>query len=153
MGEWIGASICFSGRIGEELVPKLIGLIKEHGLKVDFDGDDPDRTNLHENFGDWQINYGCLDELEAFGVEHSLDYVHWFDRGPEWSSTTVRYVGGERLELIDGGGSPAITEAELTALGFEEALNRFALFKIPLPPLEIIPCSGAAREKEGAEIG
>ena len=26
-------------------------------------------------------------------------------------------------------------------------------YEPPLPPLEIIPCSGAAREKEGAEIG
>lgn len=139
MGEWIGASICFSGRIRDEFVPELIELIKEHGLSVDFEGDDPDRTNLHETFGDWQINYGCLDEFEAFGVKHGLDYVYWFDRGPDWSATTVRYVGGEKQELADGGGGPAITEAELTELGYEAALERFAQFKIPLPPLEIIP--------------
>lgn len=83
MGEWIGASIRFGGTIGADLVPELVDLIKAHGLSVDFEGDDPMHTNLHETFGDWQINYGCLDALEAFAVRHGLDYEHWFDRGPD----------------------------------------------------------------------
>ena len=84
MGEWIGASIRFGGKIVAELVPELVDLIKAHGLSVDFEGDDPGPTNLHETFGDWQINYGCLDEFEAFAVRHGLDYEYWFDRGPDW---------------------------------------------------------------------
>lgn len=155
MGEWIGASIRFGGKIGADLVPELVDLIKAHGLSVDFEGDDPDPANLHETFGDWQINYGCLDELEAFAARHGLDYEYWFDRGPDWSAATVRYVGGERVELADGGGGPCLTEGELRELGYDGAMARFAQFKSPLPPLEIVgftPSPGSA-EGEGERAG
>lgn len=67
----------------------------------------------------------------------------------------MRYVGGERVELADGGGGPCLSERELKELGYDGAMARFAQFKIPLPPLEIVgltPPSGSA-EGEGDRAG
>lgn len=140
MGEYIGASIQFGGKLKAEHVDELIDLLNDKGLTVDFDeSTGPDRTNLGENFGDWQINYGNLDELQAFGREHGLHYRYWFDDGPEWTEATERYFPdtGEQLEIV---GDDSIRLSQVKELGsYAAIINHFEKVKADLPTLEIIP--------------
>jgi hypothetical protein len=143
MGERIGASIQFGGKLPKQHVQELVDLLNAEGLTPDFDetGDVTAEDDLSQNFGDWEVNYGNLDDLEAFGQEHGLHYKHWYDSGPEWSACTELYdpATNTMIELVDAGGLPAMNLGEIKRLGSIEAIEAyFAKFSEPLPPLEIV---------------
>ena len=94
-----------------------------------------------ETFGDWQVNYGNLEELENFGAEHKLYYRGWFDGGGDWAAATYIYnpETTQRDEAM-GDYDPSITLSTLKTMGsMGEALRYLERFSAPLPPLVIVP--------------
>jgi hypothetical protein len=142
MGEYIGASIRFGGKLRKEHVAELVDLLNAMGLTPDFDGSDDVTVgdDLSQNFGNWEINYGLLDELQDFGIKHGLDYIYWHDSGSDWSATSTRYVAATEnpISVFEIDHSPAFTIREIKELGQNEILRRASLIERPLPPLEIV---------------
>jgi hypothetical protein len=142
MGERIGASIQFGGKLSQAKVQDLIDLLTSEGLGEDMnDGPEPNHNNLGEPFGDWEVNYGNLDDLTAFGIENGLYYKYWYDTGPEWSAQTELYFPETETTaaLLWSEGGLSMTEQQIVNLGSIDAVVAyFAQFKAPLPPLEIV---------------
>jgi hypothetical protein len=121
-------------------VPELIELLNGNDLKVDFDGEEPSETNLNNTFGDWQVNYGNLDELVNFGIENGLSYRYWCADGPEWDAQiNIRRADlDQTFELI---GSQEEALPIRTLLEFKtgaELFNYVKLSQEPIPDLEIV---------------
>lgn len=140
MGEYIGASIRLSGPLRQVYVQDLIEVLNAYDLTVDFDGEKPSAENLHKVFGNWEVNYGNLEEIEGFAQRRGLDYELWNASGPDWDASTYRMVGGERREITMAEQGPVLTEGEIDRLGSMAAIkNWFFWWKQPLPDLQIVP--------------
>jgi hypothetical protein len=142
MGEWIGASIQFGGRLKEEKVDELIELLQDKRLLADW-CDQPERGNLHLTFASGDVNYGNLDELEDFGAENGLFYRYWHDSGPEWASATYVYTPHDRQRrhaMGDANSELSLNETQIRELGtYAAVLEYFSTLKADLPDLEIVP--------------
>lgn len=140
MGERIAATIKFGGKLKAEFVPELIARIKGEGLTVDSDeSTDPDETNLGETFGDYEVNYGNLDDLLTFAQLHNLAYVQWFDNGYEWNQGVYKRDLTGRCEDAEGTPCNPLFSAEyIKQLGIEKLNELVEWFATPIGPLEII---------------
>lgn len=140
MGERIGASIQFGGKLPRSKVEELMDLLNAEGLKADWN-DDPAPHNLGCDFGDGEVNYGNLDELKQFAAENSLSYEYWCDSGSEWMAQTEVYLAetGTSFDFIGGNGEQLFLSGEfIRTLGsYEAVLNYFDRSK-ELPPFEIV---------------
>lgn len=139
MGERIGSSIRFGGKLTQEKANELIELIKAECLTVDFDeSTGPDLTNLGETFGDWEVNYGNLDALTNFAAENGLAYEHWFDSGPDWNQGFYKRDLTGRWEDAEGTpDNPLFSAKQIKQIGFEKLDELVEWFAAPIGPLEI----------------
>jgi hypothetical protein len=144
MGERCAAYIRFGGRISRDKADELIELLNDQGYGVYGDGSEADRENLRtENFGDYEINYGNLDELKEFATANGLHYLYWSDRGSEWDQSIEIYdpEAGTTEDIMDSENGPVLRRKEIEKLGSMEAILRhFDKFdEKNLPTLEIVP--------------
>jgi hypothetical protein len=140
MGEYVNASIRFGGKLPAEHADELLELINEKHLGPDWDPvGEVTREHLLETafYGDSRVNYGNLEELEAFCQKHGLWYEYECGSGPEWDGYTTVYnpVTGESHEFV-GEQTKAITLDQVKQLGSYEAV--LAYFDNTIPPFEIV---------------
>lgn len=140
MGEYVNASIRFGGKLPAEKAPELLELLHEKGLDPDWGHSGPvELEDLRSNafFASNDVNYGNLDELQAFGEENGLWYVYECDSGPEWDAQTEVYdpTTGKTRDFV-GNQQVAITLGTVKELGSYEAV--LAYFATDLPPFEIV---------------
>lgn len=140
MGERIGASIRFSGVLSRDQAPRLVKAINDFGLRADFDGEQATIDNLDKEFGDWEVNYGSLDEVSDVATELGLDWEHWFDSGPEWLEATCRWRDGRYQEVV-GSASRGFyfSGRELEEKGMAATMNLYQEFMTPMPRLVVRP--------------
>ena len=138
MGERIAASIRFSGVLPRDQAPRLVKAINDYGLRVDFDGEQATVDNLDQEFGDWEVNYGNLDEITEIATELGLEWEHWFDSGPEWMEATCRWQGG-RYQEVTGSKNRGFyfSGHELEKKGMGAVMNTYQEFMAPMPRLVV----------------
>jgi hypothetical protein len=142
MGEYIPASIQFGGKISKQNAEEVIEILRGHSLHTWDDGEEADPTleNLGREFGNSQINYGNLDSLTDFAIEHGLSYRYWYDAGCEWpAATEVYFAGTEEMFGANGSvGHLSLGEEAIRRLGsYDAVLAHFEQINRDLPPLEI----------------
>jgi hypothetical protein len=140
MAECINASIRLGGKLPAEHADELLELINEKRLGPDWgQGSEVTREDLlkHNFFGNSEVNYGNLEEIEAFCREHDLSYEYECGAGSEWDAYTTIYDArtGESREFV-GEQTKAIDLETVKELGSYEAV--LAYFDTTLPPFEIV---------------
>lgn len=141
MGEYIYAGIKFGGKLKREYADELLELVNDKGLTPDMCGGEATIDDLNEQLASDSVNYGLLDELEAFGERHGLDYEYSYGSGPDWDSGVVRYYGqtGMRFETT-GESGPSLNREAIEELGsYEAVIAYFNMAAAEVPPLELIP--------------
>lgn len=144
MGERCAAYIQFGGRISKAKADELVELINDN-WGVYGDGTEATLESLTDGdtaFGDYECNFGNLDDLKDFAVENGLHYYYWCDRGSEWDQQIeIRDAEtGEIHSCTDSESGPALTKKEIERLGSIQAImTHFELFDPKtFPKLEIV---------------
>jgi hypothetical protein len=140
MSERIPARIQFGGRLAAEAIPELIALLNAKHLCTSGDENDPDPTNLHEEFYDREVSCGDLTDLEDFAIHYGLDYELWSDSGTGWYEYTRRFEPkSQRIGNVVGSRENGFFLSEDQLRHGAELL---AWMKLPLPALEIVTPDG-----------
>lgn len=163
MGDRTTVFYRMTGTISHTVAGALVELIKEH------DGTgwnlatgklaDASRETVGFNWQFDDVNYGNLDEIEEFAVEHGLGYVkRWEAGGGYGEGIAIRSADGTQVETGALEGEPVLSKAEFDAFNTADttddnvvaAIERFfARYDTDQGDLIVLP----ATEAELAEAG
>lgn len=147
MGEYVPTTIRFAGRITKAQANDLIVLLAEHSLTTeDGNANEPDLFNLDETFGNSEINYGNLDDIEQFCRAVGVAYEHWVDVcGGEPEDVRRWHPGMDGHNIaICANRNPMVEysrllEVENKITVFADLIHEAKFWLEPLGLLEIIP--------------
>lgn len=138
MGDRTTAMIRFGGTITRTQANELVELLEEVELRVDGDGDEPTLDNLAEEFGDFEVNYGNIDEITGYCDERQITYHHYHGHGHDFEAGGARRIGERHEYFVESNGEPVISLRDIAERGTEGAIEYLEWLVQPLPQLTVV---------------
>lgn len=144
MGDRCGVYFQLAGKIKREHVPGLI----EHMLNEGLQGNTPNTTeptaeNLHENFYADEVNYGTIDAVTDYCLEHQIAFELTNGAGGGYGAGIRRFDGVRDEQADSGDWGPMVAysdilKVETLATGLATLIADARFWAADLEPVEIV---------------